>query len=249
MQSKSDILRIVTLEVTDELKKRAREDFNGRFNTPYRIVVSFGATVDTLTDEQRKLFDRLSERQQKAMLANAIPDTYSGVFDMSNIIHYYKRADGKGETVFRSKAKKDSSGEPVEIDKPFVTKDGGFTDEEIDSYFSALKEEFAAIDYQLLFTGYKFTVKELLVGTKYEGIESVYYDTGETDENGQTIFNALSTQKRLYIGFYTDTQRAFDLCKEHLLDGIDEGDLLVSLPKQKPQQEQQSNNVQQPLDL
>ena len=185
MNKKQDFAQIVGVEIPDALKELNREkDNRGNFRTAVRLIVSF--SENNLTEAQKKLYEKATPEQKRIMEANKISLQYSGLFNAENII---LKADGT----------------------PFVTPDGGLTDEQQDKIIAHCKETFAACKNQAIFTLYEFSISELTDG-KHTKVKT---------ENGTT----LSSRSRLFFQFFDDDETAKRMIQNSLQNHIDDGSL------------------------
>lgn len=185
MNKKQDFAQIVGVEIPDGLKELNRsEDARGNFRTAIRIVVSFAE--NNMTEAQKKLYERATPEQKRIMDANKIRLQYSGLFNAENII-----VDAQGN--------------------PFVTPNGGLSDEQQAQVLQKVKDTFANCNNTAIFTLYDFSIAELTDG-KHIKVET---------ENGTQI----SSRSRLFFEFFDDDETAKRMVQNSLQNHIEDGSL------------------------
>lgn len=185
MNKKQDFAQIVGVEIPDGLKELNRtQDARGNFRTALRIIVSFAE--NNMTDAQKKMYERATPEQRRIMNANKIRLQYSGLFNAENII-----LDTDGN--------------------PFVTPDGGLTDEQQTKVLQKVKDTFKNCGNTAIFTLYDFSIAELTEG-KHTKVET---------ENGTQI----SSRSRLFFEFFDDDETAKRMVQNSLQNHIENGSL------------------------
>lgn len=191
MQKLQDFGKIVSVELSDAIKELNRtQDARGNFRTAIRLVVQF-ATSDNMTDAQRKLYERATPEQKRIMDANKVRISYSNLFNAENII-----TDANGN--------------------PFVTPNGGLSDEQQNAVLAKVKETFAKVGNTCIFTVYEFGINELTDGE----LDAVYTEEGVK----------LTSRSRLFFEFFDDDESAKRMIKTSLQTRLDDGELLASNP-------------------
>lgn len=132
MRKIQDIAKVVSVEITDNLKEINREkDARGNWRTLVRIVVSFDVD-ETLSEEQKAKFAKLSDAQKAFLQRTKRTFNVSNLFNASDV-----------------------------LPTPFETPQGGFDDATQDALVEKVKAFFASIGNVSLFTAHTFSVKEL----------------------------------------------------------------------------------------
>lgn len=171
MRKLQDLAKIISVEINDTLKEINREqDARGNWRTLVRIVVSFDVD-DTLTEEQKAKYAKLSDAQ-KAFLQRT-----KRQFNVSNLFN--------GSDV---------------LPTPFETPEGGFDDATQDALVTKVKEFFASIGNVSLFTCHTFAINELSdfsvvydAETETAIRERSYLSSGFADDD-ERIKNILASQ-------------------------------------------------------
>lgn len=132
MRKLQDLAKIVSVEITDALKEINREkDVRGNWRTLVRVVVSFDVD-ETLSDEQKAKFAKLSDAQKAFLQRTKRQFNVSNLFNASDVL-------------------------PQSFDTP----EGGFDDATQDALVTKVKEFFASIGNVALFTCHTFAISEL----------------------------------------------------------------------------------------
>lgn len=177
MRKLQDLAKIVSVEINDTLKAINREkDARGNWRTLVRLVVSFDDD-ETLTDEQKAKFARLSEEQKAFLKRTKRTFNVSNLFNASDVLA-----------------------------TPFETPENGFDDATQDALVQKVKSFFASIENTSLFTCHVFSIKELtgnldVVYDAESGTpirERSYLSSGFADDD-ERIKSILSTQLQTQI--------------------------------------------------
>ena len=171
MRKLQDLAKIVSVEITDALKEINREkDARGNWRTLVRVVVSFDVD-ETLSDEQKAKFARLTDAQKAFLQRTKRQFNVSNLFNASDVL-------------------------PQSFDTP----EGGFDDATQDALVTKVKEFFASIGNVALFTCHTFAVSELSdFSVVYDAEnetairERSYLSSGFADDD-ERIKNILSAQ-------------------------------------------------------
>lgn len=172
MRKLQDIAKVIGVEITDNLKEINREkDARGNWRTLVRIVVSFDVD-ETLSDEQKAKFAKLSDAQKAFLQRTKRTFNVSNLFNASDV-----------------------------LPTPFETPQGGFDDATQDALVEKVKAFFASIGNVSLFTAHTFSVKELtdkfdvVYDAETETIirERSYLSSGFADDD-ERIKNVLAAQ-------------------------------------------------------
>lgn len=132
MRKLQDLAKVVSIEITDALKEINREkDARGNWRTLVRIVVSFDVD-ETLTDEQKAKFARLTDAQKAFLQRTKRTFNVSNLFNASDV-----------------------------LPTPFETPEGGFDDAAQDALVKKVREFFKSIGNVALFTCHTFGINEL----------------------------------------------------------------------------------------
>jgi hypothetical protein len=132
MRKLQDLAKIVSVEINDTLKEINREqDARGNWRTLVRVVVSFDVD-ETLTEEQKAKYAKLSDAQKAFLQRTKRQFNVSNLFNGSDI-----------------------------LPTPFDTPEGGFDDATQDALVVRVKEFFASIGNVSLFTCHTFAINEL----------------------------------------------------------------------------------------
>lgn len=171
MRKLQDLAKIVSVEITDALKEINREkDIRGNWRTLVRIVVSFDVD-DTLTDEQKAKFAKLTDAQKAFLQRTKRTFQVSNLFNASDV-----------------------------LPTPFETPEGGFDDQTQNALIEKVKAFFASIGNMALFTCHTFAVSELSdFSVVYDAEnetpirERSYLSSGFADDD-ERIKNVLASQ-------------------------------------------------------
>lgn len=202
MTHKEDIAKICLIEIPDALKERNRTTQEGREpQTGYRIVISFSAG-DTLTESEKTILSRIAdeakrEKMKAAILKNRTQIRYSGVFNADEL----ELTDNNGNVI--------------------KTPSGGFSDEAQDKICAKVREYYAGMDNEGVFTVITESVAALLKGTDNEGVQ--YLETENAD--GATV--KIQEQSKIFFGVFTDYDAAVNMLRNSLLRRIENCDLDV----------------------
>jgi hypothetical protein len=132
MRKLQDLAKVVSVEITDNLKEINREkDARGNWRTLVRVVVSFDVD-DTLTDAQKEKFAKLSDAQKAFLQRTKRTFNVSNLFNASDV-----------------------------LPTPFDTPEGGFDDATQDALVEKVREFFKSIGNVALFTCHTFSINEL----------------------------------------------------------------------------------------
>lgn len=171
MRKLQDLAKIVSVEITDALKEINREkDVRGNWRTLVRVVVSFDVD-ETLSDEQKAKFAKLSDAQKAFLQRTKRQFNVSNLFNASDV-----------------------------LPTPFETPEGGFDDATQDALVTKVKDFFSSIGNVSLFTCHTFAVSELsdfsvVYNAENETAirERSYLSSGFADDD-ERIKNILSAQ-------------------------------------------------------
>lgn len=214
MTHKEDIAKICLVEIPDALKERNKTTQDGREpQTGYRLVISFSAG-DTLTDSEKTILSRIAdeakrEKMKTAILKNRTQVRYSGVFNADEL------------------ELKDNNGNAIK------TPQGGFSDEMQDKICAKVREYYADMDNEGVFTVITETVATLLKGTDHDGVQ--YLETENAD--GATV--KITEQSRIFFGVFADYDAAVNMLRNSLLRRIENSDL--SVPETETKNAAESN--------
>lgn len=193
-----DVGYIRTLEITDEMKEHVNRNF-GEYTptTSYRCVISFGANSNKLTEQEEELLKKLPEavrnEQREVILKNKTIIPYSLLLNAEDILSTEE--------------------------KPFITPQSGYTDEQQDTILTKVKEKWAALGNASIFTLWEFDVQELTKDTEFE-CTSVYTEDG----------TQMSTRSRVFVGVFSDEATAFNMIRRSLITKLRDGDLYTTNP-------------------
>lgn len=193
MEIKTDFAKVRLIEITDGLKERNREKREGQpLTTGYRIVIAF--TDDELSEDEKAMLAKVKDDAKRALMEESIKSNrteirFSGVFNCEDIL------------------KKDNG-------EPFVTPEGGFTDEQQDALAKAVAKKYADMGNENIFSVATASISELLKGTEHDGVTCVYAE----NSNGAT--SMLTEQNRIFFGFFTDKESALNMMRRSLLARI-----------------------------
>ena len=171
MRKLQDLAKIVSVEITDALKEINREkDARGNWRTLVRVVVSFDVD-ETLSEEQKAKFARLTDAQKAFLQRTKRQFNVSNLFNASDV-----------------------------LPTPFETPDGGFDDATQDALVTKVKDFFSSIGNVSLFTCHTFAISELSdFSVVYDAEnetairERSYLSSGFADDD-ERIKNILSAQ-------------------------------------------------------
>jgi len=172
MRKLQDLAKVVSVEITDNLKEINREkDLRGNWRTLVRIVVSFDVD-EIMNDEQKAKFAKLTDAQKAFLQRTKRTFNVSNLFNASDV-----------------------------LPQPFETPEGGFDDATQDALVEKVKAFFATIGNISLFTAHTFSVKELTdkydvvydAETETMIRERSYLSSGFADDD-ERIKNVLATQ-------------------------------------------------------
>lgn len=202
--------KVTEIQITGRLVELNTDaDNNGMYYTRYRACVQFPPNVDDLPPNVRALYDKLSEVQKAVIMKNATTLTYSNIFRAENIL---TKADGT----------------------PWTTPDGGVTAENTPAVIKAIRDAWAAIGNENIFTVWSESVEALLKGTAHDGVTAVYTDSGAK----------LTSRSRLFVGFFDEEETAIRMLRTSLLSHIDEvGDLYTADPTATTPSENITDNL------
>ena len=216
MTHKEDIAKICLVEIPDALKERNKTTQDGREpQTGYRIVISFSAG-DTLTDSEKTILSRITdevkrEKMKTAILKNRTQIRYSGVFNADEL------------------ALTDKDGNVIK------TPNDGFSDEQQDKICAKVRQYYADMDNEGVFTVITETVSALLKGTNYDGVQ--YLET----ENADGAPVKITEQSRIFFGVFADYDAAVNMLRNSLLRRIENSDLDVPETETKTAAESKEN--------
>ena len=171
MRKLQDLAKIVSVEITDALKEINREkDVRGNWRTLVRVVVSFDVD-ETLSEEQKAKFARLTDAQKAFLQRTKRQFNVSNLFNASDV-----------------------------LPQPFETPQGGFDDQTQDALVAKVKDFFSSIGNVSLFTCHTFAISELSdFSVVYDAEnetairERSYLSSGFADDD-ERIKNILSSQ-------------------------------------------------------
>lgn len=171
MRKLQDLAKIVSVEITDALKEINREkDVRGNWRTLVRVVVSFDVD-ETLSEEQKAKFARLTDAQKAFLQRTKRQFNVSNLFNASDV-----------------------------LPTPFETPEGGFDDATQDALVAKVKDFFSSIGNVSLFTCHTFAISELSdFSVVYDAEnetairERSYLSSGFADDD-ERIKNILSAQ-------------------------------------------------------
>ena len=171
MRKLQDLAKIISVEITDALKEINREkDVRGNWRTLVRVVVSFDVD-ETLSEEQKAKFARLTDAQKAFLQRTKRQFNVSNLFNASDV-----------------------------LPQPFETPQGGFDDQTQDALVAKVKDFFSSIGNVSLFTCHTFAISELSdFSVVYDAEnetairERSYLSSGFADDD-ERIKNILSAQ-------------------------------------------------------
>lgn len=171
MRKLQDLAKIVSVEINDTLKGINREkDARGNWRTLVRVVVSFDVD-ETLSEEQKAKFAKLSDAQKAFLQRTKRQFNVSNLFNASDV-----------------------------LPTPFETPEGGFDDATQDALVTKVKDFFSSIGNVSLFTCHTFAISELSdFNVVYDAEnetairERSYLSSGFADDD-ERIKNILSAQ-------------------------------------------------------
>lgn len=171
MRKLQDLAKVVSVEITDALKEINREkDARGNWRTLVRLVVSFDVD-ETLTDEQKAKFARLTDAQKAFLQRTKRTFSVSNLFNASDV-----------------------------LPTPFDTPEGGFDDATQEALVEKVREFFKSIGNTSLFTCHTFAISELSdFSVVYDAEnetpirERSYLSSGFADDD-ERIKNVLASQ-------------------------------------------------------
>lgn len=149
MQKVQNVFPIYKLENNEKIRDLAED----RGQIYCRVAIMPTGTTDNLTDAQKELLSKLSDKQRETTLKGQLEREISNIFPVSVFSQYI---DGLDE---------------IAKDADYFSEDG--QNEIISQLSELLKNE------KFIFTYYTESVENLLKGTEYDGIRVLYAENSE----------------------------------------------------------------------
>lgn len=149
MQKVQNVFPIYKLENNEKIRDLAED----RGQIYCRVAILPTGTTDTLTDAQKELLSKLSEKQRNTTLKGQLEREISNIFPVSVFSDYI---DGLDE---------------IAKSEEYFSEDG--QNEIISQLSDLLKSE------KFIFTYYTESIENLLKGTEYEGTKVLYYESSD----------------------------------------------------------------------
>lgn len=149
MQKVQNVFPIYKLETNEKIRDLA--DDRGQIYC--RVAIMPTGTTDVLTDEQKELLSKLSEKQRNTTLKGQLEREISNVFPVSVFSDYIDGLDELAKS------------------EEYFSEDG--QNEIISQLSDLLKDE------KFIFTYYTESIENLLKGTEYNGTKVLYYENSD----------------------------------------------------------------------
>lgn len=214
MQKVQNVFPIYKLENNEKIINLAED----RSQIYCRVAIMPTGTTETLSDEQKALLKKLSDKQRNTTLKGQLEREISNVFPVSVFSDYI---DGL---------------EDIAKDAEYFSEEG---QNEIISQLNDLLNIGKKDVETFIFTYYTESVENLLKGTQYDNVKVLYA------ENSNGEIRPIRSRNNLYFGFFDNEEEAFSFMQSRLISDIEDENLLLENPN-KTESEAESETTTKP---
>lgn len=201
MQKVQNVFSIYKLENNEKIIGLAED----RGQIYCRVAIMPTGTTETLSDEQKALLAKLSDKQRNTTLKGQLEREISSVFPVSVFSDYIEGL------------------EEIAKDEECFSEEG---QNEIISQLNELLNIGKKDAETFIFTYFTESVENLLKGTEYTNTKVLYA------ENSNGEIRPIRSRNNLYFGFFDNEEEAFSFMQSRLISDIEEENLLLENPNE-----------------